>query len=404
MIKKILILSLLVRFFLFVLFLINSPDILVFDAEGYHKLAIQYLGEGNAGLSDAIRTPGYPFFIGLIYLITPHPYLVVFIQIFINTGSVYLIYLIGKEIFNEETGLIASLIFAFEPDHLFFTYSLLSETLFILVMLSCILLLFRYIRSGKHLVPLSLLMGIGILIKPVVLYLPLVLSLTLKRRFVFLIIVYSIAGTWCFRNKIKYDHFQLTTITGHNLLNYNAALTKAKVENMPYQQARNELRIKGSENPFEYSELQKRAALNYLRNHKAEYLKTHLGGSAKIFLSMNYKHFMNRFFNTKIPDDSYGEFSFNIKRIDSLPLLLGGTYYLVFLLCYPLSLAGIVLSLKNKRIMILLLIMAYFIFIIGPVGNARYKLPISSIYILFASWTLISIKKLVKFKENPLRT
>src|SRR5690348_15938811 len=59
--------------------------------------------------------PLYPLFLALTAVFGKHYLLIVILQALIGTGTVWLAFLIGKEIFGIRAGLIASLITAFYP-------------------------------------------------------------------------------------------------------------------------------------------------------------------------------------------------------------------------------------------------------------------------------------------------
>ena len=379
-----------------IVFLLFADHKLIYDEIGYFQLAEHFTKNLDFNIQpwDTYRTPGYPLFVSLIFSIFGiNPMMVYFFQILLSLGSIYTVYLIGKELFNEKIAIIAALILSFEPDHLFFTYSLVTDTLFVFTLLLTTLFFIRH-----KWITSAILMGICMLIKPIAIYLPLIFSGISNRHkpaTLFIVLSYAIICPWIIRNKIKYDHFRYTSITGQNLLNYNIALTKKRTEGISFAQAREELKVEYTENPFEYSNIQAKAAVNYIKNHKWEYLTEHLSGIFRMYSSMNYKHFAGRFFGVKNQEDIYGNFSINPARAFKNPVLLGTCiyYFLFTLTCYLFALRGAISIFKRKQyfpLLIILLMIVYFSFITGPVGSYRYKLYISPLYILLASFSIIN--------------
>jgi tetratricopeptide (TPR) repeat protein len=83
------------------------------DPAMYHDWAIA-IGKGDA-LGDKIffLSPLYPYFLGLIYFLTGPGFVVPrIIQMLLGASGSTLVYLIGKRIFNIETGMFSGIIFA----------------------------------------------------------------------------------------------------------------------------------------------------------------------------------------------------------------------------------------------------------------------------------------------------
>ena len=81
----------------------NHLDEVIFqDSKEYHQLALQFFKSGNFIINnstiDTLRTPGYPLFIWVIFVLFGiKVHLVLFAQIFLNLASVYILFLIcGK--------------------------------------------------------------------------------------------------------------------------------------------------------------------------------------------------------------------------------------------------------------------------------------------------------------------
>jgi len=421
---------------------LHLDEVLRYDAEGYHKLALQLLNHGTFRIPesdlDTFRTPGYPFFIYLIYLLFGvKPHLILAAQIFINLASVYVIYLIGKKLFNERTGLISAFLLCLEPDHIYYEYSVLSDTLFVLFLLLSFLSLICFLKDQKpiFLIASSLLTGTASLIKPVIIYFPAVI--------VFILLIYAISGKkfniwgvlknsilfimlsllpvspWLIRNRSLYGNLKLTSFTGYNLLNYNAAFTIKKNDSRSIDEIRKDLDslvlITGNpemlNNPFYKSGIQAEIAADYIKGHKFDYFKAHLKGMINIYLSMDFKPHLHRYFKTLDYTESkrgnFDKLAVDIGRLKNMPpghIMAGILYAIMLFLYYLTALYGGIWLFLEKRydlLLSLLAIILYFTILTGIVGMVRYKLPISVFYLLLSGYfiNIVSSRKSI-LKEH----
>ena len=431
-----------------VLFFIFQPwahldELLFADAGQYHSLALQLLRHGNfivpGSSMDTFRTPGYPVFIAFIYAITgPWAPAVLLAQIITGLASVYLVYRIGKLLFSEAAGLIAAILLCVEPDQLYYTYSLLTDNLFVFVLLVSTLSLLYFFRGGRagYLVLASVLTGIASLVRPITsLYPAVIITLlilfavrsgkwkwaTVTGYSVLVLLCYAMTITpWMERNHTEYGYASLSSITGSNLLNYNVAYTIKRLEHRPIDQVREDLNVKvmradSSEkmnNPFYRSKVAGKLALDYIVHHKKDYLVSHLLGMVNIYSSMEFKPFTHRFFKTEtntMTDGTFDKFSMNAGRLRTLPLvqLVTGILFALLMLAYYASAAwGAVLVFREKRYALLLalaIIILYFTLLTGVVGLARYKLPISPFYILLSGYCLDHLLQLRRHDKKALQ-
>jgi 4-amino-4-deoxy-L-arabinose transferase-like glycosyltransferase len=163
-----------IRLFIFIVFqpwndLVVQKQILQFDALGYHNLAI-CIKDNFTFCGDAFRTPGYPFFVSIIYAIFGNqPYAAIFIQIFLNLLSIILLYKIGGELFSEKVGFIAAVLFAIDLHHTIFIYYILTETIYTTVFLAAFLFYVKAIKTSqlKFFIITGLIYGISTLIRPI---------------------------------------------------------------------------------------------------------------------------------------------------------------------------------------------------------------------------------------------
>ncbi len=107
---------------------VSQETILVGDSDGYHNMALSIINSGSfsyhkympfekiKGDVSAERTPGYPLFVSFVYfLFGVRPWLVILFQLLVNVGSLILIYVLAKKVFEKKIAIIAALLYAIEP-------------------------------------------------------------------------------------------------------------------------------------------------------------------------------------------------------------------------------------------------------------------------------------------------
>jgi len=101
-------------FFLFFSILYWTP--LDWDSAVYIGMGKYIFSFGDSGLWEASRPLLWPIILGLIWKIGLNP--VIFgkaISLLFAIGCIFMTYLLGKEVFDENTGLLAAIFIAFTP-------------------------------------------------------------------------------------------------------------------------------------------------------------------------------------------------------------------------------------------------------------------------------------------------
>lgn len=144
----------------------NSP---IMD-EKYHDEWAQEIATGNLfERTPFYRAPGYPYFLGLIYVAFGKDYFIPrLIGIIIGGLSCALIYLIGKEMFSHKIGILAGLLGCFYGMLIYFDSMLLTVYLEIFF---CLLGLFWILRWSKtqenrHILIAGVFWGLASLVRP----------------------------------------------------------------------------------------------------------------------------------------------------------------------------------------------------------------------------------------------
>ena len=115
---------------------------LFFSAPGIDTLA-----DGFRGIPD--HNPLYSIFIGLVFLLAGEKlFAVKLAQILLSTGTVYLIYLLGKRFFGGAVALLSALFVAIYPSLVGYTLLLWPATLFCFLLSLAVLLSLKLVEKG----------------------------------------------------------------------------------------------------------------------------------------------------------------------------------------------------------------------------------------------------------------
>lgn len=166
--------------------LLQTPHVAAFpDSDGYLAVAHRLLTTHQ--FTDPIRTPGYPAFLALIFLLTggEHWNAVVVAQAALIILAAVEIYVLVYRMTDRRW--VAALIAAAAGLNLYFTSwarVLLSEALSYWVLVTVFLVFERYLRTERRgfLVALTLLSTLAIFIRPQFIYLPIMLIAILALR------------------------------------------------------------------------------------------------------------------------------------------------------------------------------------------------------------------------------
>jgi 4-amino-4-deoxy-L-arabinose transferase-like glycosyltransferase len=181
-----------------------------------------------------LRTPVYPLLLHAIFDVFGRHYVaVVAVHALIGTATVFLAYRLARLLLPEGYALGAALLVAIDPASIVFSNLMLTETLFAFLLTGTLLLLVlaRQREQPWRALAAGLVLGVAILTRPAGEYLPLVLALVLlaTRRRLAVVLATAVvlgaaipAGAWAIRNHAKTGVTTISTIDGHNMLDYRA--------------------------------------------------------------------------------------------------------------------------------------------------------------------------------------
>ena len=229
------------------LFLVADADPSRFvtkDSTEYNALArhfvTAYVDSRHGRLFDLSlsRPPGYPAFVAAVYGTTGTSIThVILVQLVLSVVTVAVAYEIALRLAGPVVAATAGLVLAVDPISVAMSDNLTTETLFALVWATAALVWLRGIESRRLLLLAfaGLLVGLSVLVRPIGLYVPLLLvPLTyafvraprVRRALAAAVVLAAFAipvGLWMARNARVTGVAVVSTIEGHNLLDYRAA-------------------------------------------------------------------------------------------------------------------------------------------------------------------------------------
>ncbi|MBN2042496.1 MAG: glycosyltransferase family 39 protein [Candidatus Aenigmarchaeota archaeon] len=121
-------LVLLVFFLVSVIHMVTKFHFILWDEAVYIGIGKYLFSNGAIGLFEVIRPPGLPMILGLLWFFGAGKIIIydLIITLF-SLGNIYLAYLIGKKLFGEKEGLVASVILAITPVFLYNSFRIMTE-------------------------------------------------------------------------------------------------------------------------------------------------------------------------------------------------------------------------------------------------------------------------------------
>lgn len=376
------------------------------DAGEYQRLAEKLVETGSYPENfflDTYRTPVFPVYISALYFFFGvKPHIVLFSHIILNLVIIFFLFLLCRKLFdNIAVAIVASLLYALEPNVIKLIMEFGTETLHAALLIVSVYFFVAGLKENKIINVLlsAVFFGITALTRPVNLYFYLLCVLfiflfpeqKLKYKFktaVFFVLVYfaSIAP-WMYRNYNLYDHFSTNAFQG-TAVYYNAIITKSyvtgkKVDSVIVEvvtEVENICKEKNITNPFDVDKEKQIYGMNYIKNYPGVYLMLHLKGMANFFIA-------------PLNNEKYS--------VKSKILIA-----LYFLFVYSFALVGIYVMIKKKQyyyLFVFLSVILYFWFITGILGLSRYRMPATAFYIMLCAVGVCFISEKIKNKIESIR-
>lgn len=229
--------------------------------------------------------PGYEFFLAGIYFIFGHTVWIVWIiQALLHTGSAFLVYLLIRRFLKEPEwpAVLGAGTYLFFVDLLEFPAMLLTETLYLFLVLSAFYFVFNYIEKSrtKDVVRSAVLLTLALLVRPpIAIAMMIFFGFLLFRKHyrhaaIFLITVVLLLTPWTMRNYMRYHKFIVTSsIIGYDVWVGNSPDSKYVGE----LTATDEIdRYSEKEGLFAANERGTREVLNLALKHPWDFIKLQL--------------------------------------------------------------------------------------------------------------------------------
>ncbi len=175
MIKKVLLIIILVGFALRLGFISTLQPHFYFDDEPIYESIVQNLSSGKGLIigesQKAFRPPLFSLIVAPIYLLGGGLVTIRIFQALLSTLTIYLIYLLSREIFNERISIASAGISAIWPFFIFYTGFFLTETTYIFLTVISTLYFLKVLRqpSFKNVFLTGIFLGLAGLCRPIML-------------------------------------------------------------------------------------------------------------------------------------------------------------------------------------------------------------------------------------------
>lgn len=161
--------NLLLLSFILRIFYLTLSNPLWWDAYVYIGIGKFIYSHGKIGIWESFRPLVHPFILGTFWKLGLNPIIIgKLLDLIFSLISIYLVYLIGKKIYNHQTGLIAAWLFSLAPLFIMFTGLILTEPLAILLALLGFYYWIDYTTNKKSTIKLfcaGLILGFSFLTK-----------------------------------------------------------------------------------------------------------------------------------------------------------------------------------------------------------------------------------------------
>ncbi len=435
-------------FFLLMLFRFGPAGFLLEgDTSEYLTLAKNLIEFKTFSLSktqplvlDAWRTPLYPAVVAFFYFFTKSVVPVIFFQLIIAALTVVFVYKIGLKVFSQKIALIAALVFSVEPNWVYLSSCLLTETLFIFLFIVSIYYFINFLIEKRqlHLFFSGIFLGLATLTRPaaelaIIIFIPFIFFIRLKdkKKIIFAILIllisfYAVLSPWIVRNKINFGINQVSWLGIYNLLFYNAAGLIAVQKDISVYDAKQLIydEIRKEKDPNFNTETAKYAsnqsyifgkAMAIIGSDVPTYAKLHLFTLVPFFFDSGLLHIsrlldlpietVNRCNFTRLL--SQGNFSAVLKCLFTFDAtnVIVWSGLLVWLAIYSIVLFGIYRCLlKDKQKIIFLvffiLVIMYFASVTGLVSQARYRVPVEPFIFLLFGYGLVNLLDKIKASKT----
>lgn len=408
---------------------VNVKERVLYSDPGiYHGIALNIIAHHSFSTSveepltpNSARTPLYPLFEATIYsMFGVHPYIVMLFQIAFSVFVCLLIIKIGAMLFNVTTGLIAGLFYGIDPVSILYPNTLYTDSFFTFLFILCVYFLLRFFQSNqnKWLVYSAFALGLSVLCRPVAQYFFIVVFILVFFKFwsqkkkallcslTYIAVFIVCISPWVIRNYMVFNTPMISSHQEEGLIFWSCAHLEADLSKIGFVEAQKKLRRELADVTQDSSltlsqkmKIYQRTAIAKILKHPFTYAKVNLAGIASMYLGPSSEQICHRLgfpINknvslTKILLAREGPLStikavWNIKGgVGFLVILYGVAFLGVVYFGMVIGIVRAVISGKYLGLSTLLLIIAYYSAITGPLGFSRYRLPVMPYIFILSS-------------------
>ncbi len=423
-----------VRLIPFVYTFNNTSRFFLVDSYEYSLLGVNIAQHGyytpHGGEPGLRRSPGYPLYLAAVYrFFGTNPAIALFLQIVLSGFIPLLLYMNAGLLFSPRVARIASALSVIEPVSIIYANILLSETIFVLVLLLSTYFFIKSMkqRSTSALVLAALMTGTGAYFRPVILYLPFAYAFTyiavswlpFRTRIThaagIILLTGLVVAPWMVRNYIVDRYRGFCSIQDVNLYYYRAAGVISDIEGLPLKTVQDRLKAAvpaGLSLANKYQFMRDKAA-DVILHHPFAYGKVIIKGSINMLLAPErYAVFKlagipPRFLGVMWQGHSIHE---ALRMILSDPFIVSSVviYQLAFTIITGLLMLIGVLVVSGegyiRELLTLLFIIAYFVVVsAGPEAEPRFRLPVLPYMLILAAVAVAALFTSVASKHYKKR-
>lgn len=376
-------------------------------------------------LPEATNVPGYPLFLAITAVPWNNVIPTLLLQALLFAFTSVLLYRLFAGVFSERVRFIATLVFALEPFTAFIVAQALSETLFLLLLISGLYVGRRAVeQAAPKLFFLSvLLLSAATLTRPILLYaLPIMLIAALifvyrishKRVLAMLVAgafgMLVVLAPWAYRNYESSGVWLLSTKGAYTLyfydvsllLQYRDGLSGIEANQQLFERAKTvypDIRTAEDLREPKYASYLTKESVVIIRTAPIEFTKMYIASLGTFFLSDGYRLLWREFSNGAIvlPNITQAIVTGHLEilwtylqeqPIQALLFVVGLTFWgLAFLLSGVAVVSELVRpSPRRLAIFACAAIILYFAILTGPVAQARYRIVVTPFLFMLAAY------------------
>lgn len=349
----------------------------------------------STGTPILFRTPGYSFFLSVIYSLTGgSDYVVVILQIFMVLMTTWMLFYLTSTISkNKVIGCIASLFYVCDLAIYELAVSILSDTIFAFLLTLSFLLFYRYWKSKKmwNFVACVLILNYAMLVRPQIMYynmflfivfmvLALIKKVGWKECVIYCSVFVLFFGGWSLRNYSVFGNVMYSSVRAESYYLWYAPCTYSLVEGVPVEEANIFFEKLMDENYPNYNTMPKieqvnaeeEIGWNYIKEHIPAYLLLNLKGLGMEMIGPNM---------TTI-------FSWNLPTVVSW--MIGCYFAGLLLLSYLIYAVGFLRTIRKQTWLdwLILLTVMYLMASTAVLGYCRFRLAFYPLCLIgtFSCW------------------